>query len=185
MVSSGRVYMNTLLGIAMSPPSQHRVLAISVWRPVVPIAILLALCLAIGAVAAASVNPEQPLQIDGLEIYFGFIPAEILRGHPIEHAEQTMHGGVPLGKGVRHLIVTVFDAKTRARITNATVTAGVKEAGAANQNQKLESMLFGAAVGYGNFFSMPNEGPYEVVVNVSLPGTGRTVTARFQYRNLR
>lgn len=73
----------------------------AVRRPAFVVAALLVLSLAVGAIAAASVNPEQPLQIDGLEIYFGFIPAEILRDHPIEHSEQTMHGGVPVGKGVR------------------------------------------------------------------------------------
>ena len=55
----------------------------------------------------------------------------------------------------------------------------------ATQNQKLEKMSFGGAVSYGNYFSMPNQGPYEIVVNVRSTGTGRTVATRFQYWLLR
>ena len=60
-----------------------------------------------------------------MELFFGLIPAEILRGHPSDHEERSMHGGVPRGKGVYHLIVSVFDAKTITRITDAVITASV------------------------------------------------------------
>ena len=116
-----------------------------------------------------------------MELFFGFVPAEILRGHPPEHEEQTMHGGVPRGKGVHHLIVSVFDAKTRARITDAVVTGSVTEVGMATQNQKLQVMTFGGTASYGNYFAMPNQGPYEIVVNVLRVGDSKAVTARFQY----
>lgn len=139
------------------------------------------LALTFGVARAASVNPEQPIRFDGMELFFGFVPAEILRGHPREHEEQTMHGGVPRGKGVHHLIISVFDAKTRVRITDATVTGSITEAGMATQNQKLESMSFGGAASYGNYFAMPNQGPYEIVVNVRRSANGKTATARFQY----
>ena len=130
---------------------------------------------------AAAVNPDQPIRLDGMELFFGLIPAEILRGHPSDHEEQSMHGGVPRGKGVHHLIISVFDAKTRTRITDAVVTGSVTEVGMATQNQKLEAMSFGGTVSYGNYFAMPNQGPYEIVVNVRRPGDGKTATARFQY----
>lgn len=42
-------------------------------------------------------------------------------------------------------------------------------------------MSFGNAVSYGNYFSMPNQGPYEIVVNVRRVGESETATARFQY----
>ena len=90
-----------------------------------------------------------------------------------------MHDGVPRGKGVHHLTISVFDARTRARITDAAVTGSV-EVGRATQNRKLEAMSFGGTGSYGNYFAMPNQGPYEIVVNVRRPG-GRTAPARFQY----
>ena len=142
---------------------------------------LIVLSLMFGTVRAAGINPDQPIRVDGIELFFGFVPAEILRGHPREHEEQTMHGGVPRGKSVHHLIISAFDAKTRARITDAAVTGSVTEIGRATQNQKLEAMTFGGATSYGNYFAMPNQGPYEIVVNVRRPSDGKTTTARFQY----
>jgi hypothetical protein len=148
-------------------------------------AALVVLGLTLGIARAAGVNPEQPIRLDGMELFFGIVPAEILRGHPREHEEQTMHGGVPRRKGVHHLIISVFDAKTRARITDAIVTGSVTELAMATQTHKLEAMSFGGAVSYGNYFAMPNQGPYEIVVNVRRPGDGKTATARFQYRHPR
>ena len=142
---------------------------------------LLLLTLIFGTARAAGVNPDQPIRVDGMEFFFGFVPAEILRGHPREHEEQTMHGGVPRGRGVHHLIISVFDAKSRKRITDAAVTGAVTEVGMATQSHKLEAMTFGGTVSYGNFFAMPNQGPYEIVVNVRRTGDTKTATARFQY----
>lgn len=138
--------------------------------------------LAFGVARAAGVNPEQPLRLDGIELFFGIVPAEILRGHPPEHEEQTMHGGVPRGKGVHHLIVSIFDAKTHARITDAVVAGSVTQIGMATQHQNLAAMSFGGAASYGNYFAMPARGPYEIVVTVRRPGSSGAATARFQYR---
>jgi hypothetical protein len=173
--------MNTLHGNAVLPDSRRRAAAIAALKRVRTLTMLIALVLTFGMARAAGVNPDQPIRLDGMELFFGIIPAEILRGHPSNHEEQSMHGGVPRGKGVHHLIVSVFDAKTRARITDAAVTGSITEVGMATQKQKLEAMSFGGAVSYGNYFAMPNQGPYEIVVNVRRPGDSKTVTARFQY----
>jgi len=141
---------------------------------------LVALALTVGVASAAGPN-NQPIRLDGLELFFGIVPAEILRGHPSDHEERSMHGGVPRGKGAHHLIVSVFDAKTQSRIIDGTVTANVTEVGMATQSRTLEAMSFGGNVSYGNYFSMPNQGPYDIVVNVQRPGDGKAVTVRFQY----
>ena len=144
-------------------------------------ALLIALSLAFGMARAAALNPVQPIRLDGMELFFGIIPAEIVRGHPRDHEERSMHGGVPLGKGVHHLLVSVFDSKTRARITDATLTGSVTETGMAPQRKPLSAMPFGGAMSYGNYFAMPNQGPYEIVVNVQRPGGSKAATARFKY----
>lgn len=173
--------MNTSHGNAVLPNSGRQAVAIAALKPARTLAVLIALSLTFGMVRAAGVNPDQPIRLDGMELFFGIIPAEILRGHPSSHEEQSMHGGVPSNKGVRHLIISVFDAKTQTRITDAAITGSITEAGMATQNQKLEAMSFGGAVSYGNYFAMPNQGPYEIVVNVRRPGDSKTSTARFQY----
>jgi len=169
----------------MLPINRYRAAAFVAMLSARTLAVLVALGLAFRMAQAAEVNPDQPIQLDGMELFFGLIPAEILRGHPREHEEQTMHGGVPRGKGAHHLIISVFDAKTRTRITDAVVTSSVTAAGIATQSQKLEVMSLGGAVSYGNYSAMPIQGPYEIVVNVRRPSDGKTATARFQYRHPR
>jgi hypothetical protein len=163
------------------PVSHRHAAAIAAMTRARTLAVLIAIGLMFDMAQAAAVNPDQPIRMDGMELFYGLIPAEILRGHPSDHEERSMHGGVPHGKGVYHLIVSVFDAKTITRITDAVVTASVTEAGMAIQNQTLEAMLFGGNVAYGNYFAMSNPGPYEIVVNVRRPGEHKTATARFQY----
>ena len=177
--------MNTSCGNAVSPASHRRAFAIAARKLVFVGAALVVLGLAFGMARAAAVNPDQPIRLDGMELFFGLIPAEILRGHPSDHEERSMHGGVPRGKGVHHLIISLFDAKARARITDAVVTGSLTEAGMATQNRKLEAMSFGGNVAYGNYFAMSNQGPYEIVVNVRRPGDRKTATTRFQYRHQR
>lgn len=174
--------MNTTPGIAVSRARHRPTFAIAAGQLVVAFVVL---ALTFGVARAAGVNPEQPIRFGGMELFFGVVPAEILRGHPREHEEQTMHGGVPRGTGVHHLIVSIFDAKTRARITDAVVTGSVTVNGMATQNQKLEAMSFGGAVSYGNYFAMPDQGPYAIVVNVRHPGDSKAASARFHYWNAR
>ena len=169
----------------MLPNSRCQAATVAALQRVRTLAVLIALGLTFGMARAAAVNPDQPIRLDGMELFFGLIPAEILRGHPSDHEERSMHGGVPRGKGVYHLIVSVFDTKTRTRITDAVITGSVIEVGMATQNRKLEAMTFGGNVAYGNYFAMSNPGPYEIVVKVRRPGDRKTATARFQYRHQR
>lgn len=177
--------MNISRGNSVSLVSHRRTFATAARKLIFAVAALVLLGLTFGVSLAAGVNPGQPIRLDGMELFFGIIPAEILRGHPPEHEEQTMHGGVPRGKGVQHLIISLFDAKARARITDAVVTASVTELGTATQTHILEAMSFGGAVSYGNYFAMPNQGPYDIVVNVRRPGGSKTATARFRYSHPR
>lgn len=172
--------MNTSHGNAVLTNSRRQATAIHAMKRVRIWALLIALSLTFGMARAATLNPVQPIRLDGMELFFGIIPAEIVRGHPSVHEERSMHGGVPRGKGVHHLVISVFDSKTRARITDATLTGSVTEPGMAIQRKPLESMSFGGAVSYGNYFAMPNQGPYEIVVNVQRTD-GKKTAARFQY----
>ncbi len=173
--------MNISHGNAVLPASHRWSCAIAAMQWARIPAMLIVLGLVFGMARAAGLNPDQPIRMDGMELFFGFVPAEILRGHPKDHEGQSMHDGIPRGKGTYHLIVSVFDAKTRERVIDAAVTGSVTEVGMATENRKLEAMSFGNAVSYGNYFSMPNQGPYEIVVNVRRVGQSVTATAHFQY----
>jgi uncharacterized NAD-dependent epimerase/dehydratase family protein len=147
---------------------------------------LLAALLMLAATGTSwSADQRQPLLAGGLEIFYGVIPAEIILGHPADHDERKMHGGVPGGRGQHHLVLSLFDAKTRQRITDAAVTAKVSEPGLGAQRRKLEVMRMGEGTTYGNYFRMPAAGPYRIEVEILRPGSSVPVTTSFAYSHPR
>ena len=119
----------------------------------------------------------------GITIYYATIPAEIIRGHPQEHPEATMHGGIPRSLHAYHVMVALFDAKTFQRITDADVTANVAEAGFAGEKKRLEKFTVADAVTFGNYFEMrPNIG-YRVIITVKTPGSKDEARVEFQFKH--
>ncbi len=128
--------------------------------------------------APASAGGYQQV-VDGVAIYFGIVPAEVVRGHPREHPEGEMHGGVPAGES--HIMVALFDAKTGERITRAEVTARVSGAPASSTEKRLEPMLINGSQTYGNYFAMIGPGPYQIELQLRLPGKAKPIRARFEW----
>jgi hypothetical protein len=132
--------------------------------------------------ASNAAEVRQPIVASNLEIFYGVIPAAVLLGHPAEQAERTMHGGVP-SRNAYHLVVSLFDAKTRERVTDARVQASVSEARLVPQTKPLQTMVLAGAITYGNYFSMSGPGPFRVTLDVTRPHAGPPVKVRFEYRN--
>lgn len=177
--------MNISCGNAVSPISHRPSYTIAVGKLLISVILLAWVGVHAQAALDASIDSGQSIRLDGMVLYYGIVPAEILRDHPFEHEEQTMHANVSKGKGTHHLVISIIDEKTRKRITNAVVTASVGELGMSAQTRKMEVMSFGSAATYGNFFAMPKPGPYEIVVNVRRPIDSKAATARFQYQHPR
>lgn len=116
---------------------------------------------------------------DGVVVYFGILPAELVRGHPPGHPESEMHGGVPVGEN--HLMVALFDEKTGERITRADVTATITGPGRFRATKKLDPMVIAGSATYGNYFSMPGPGPYRIVLHIQAPGARRSIEAVFAW----
>jgi hypothetical protein len=121
--------------------------------------------------------------VGNVVIYIGLLPAEMIRGHPAEHPEATMHGGVPKGIGVYHVVIALFDVKTGERITNADLTARVSEIGLPGQEKKLEPMEIAGTVTYGNYFPMVGAGPFRISLAIHLPGIPKELKAVFEHRH--
>ncbi|GMQ90148.1 MAG: hypothetical protein BMS9Abin10_0500 [Gammaproteobacteria bacterium] len=119
----------------------------------------------------------------GIGIYLGVVPTDLITKHPREHAERTMHEGVPTGKHHHHVMVALFDDKTQDRITDATVTAEVAEPGLAARSKALEPMSIAGALTYGNYFEMRVGALYRISVQVRRPGLAHAVKAEFEYRH--
>ena len=136
--------------------------------------------LSIAGTALAS-DPEGYKVVDGTVVYFAVVPAEIIRGHPKGHPEATMHGGVPDGKHIHHVMVALFEADSFDRITDAEVEATVTEIGLAGKTEPLEPFTVAGALTYGNYFEMSSQTIYRVHVTVQRPGSPKTTEAIFEY----
>lgn len=119
----------------------------------------------------------------GLTVDLGIVPAENIRKRPEDLAAYRMHGGVPSGKSMYHVMVAVFDTKTGARISDAQVRARVEEVGLTSEDKPLEAMRVVDAVTYGNFFRMAGSGTFRITVQIRLPGETRMTQLRFEHKH--
>jgi len=119
--------------------------------------------------------------VNGTNIYLGVLPAEMVRGHPKEHPESHMHGGVPPGTHY-HIMVALFDNKTGERIKNATVTATVKGTATVEISKSLDPMLVGGTSTYGNYFKMAGHTPqHRITLEIKLPDSGKSFHTTFEW----
>jgi len=135
----------------------------------------------VSSVALADVGNETK-SAAGLTVDLGIVPAETIRSRP-DYAAHPMHGGVPPGKSVYHVMVAIFDAKTGARVTDAQVRARVEEVGLTREEKALESMKDADAVTYGNFFHMAGHNTFRITVQIRRPGTTRATELQFEHRH--
>lgn len=120
----------------------------------------------------------------GFAIYLGVLPAEIVKGHPPDHPEGKMHGGVLRTRNQHHVMVAIFEGRSGARVTDAQVTARVAEIGLGPTERRLESMTIDKAISYGNYFSMGSPGPYRIDLEIKRPAT-QPVRTTFEYSHPR
>jgi len=117
----------------------------------------------------------------GLAVYLGVIPAELITGHPKGHTEAEMHGGVPSGRHVHHVMVAIFNNASGQRITDAVVMAKVAGLGLVGIEKTLEPMTIADAVTYGNHFDLPGRDLYRIRIEISRPGNAGLVQVEFEY----
>lgn len=119
--------------------------------------------------------------VDGLSVYVGVLPAEVLLGHPKGHHEREMHGGVPAGANRYHVVVALFDAASGKRVTDAQVKVGGASLGMAASRQKAELMLINNVTTYGAYITLPGPGPYKIQIEIRRPGSNKPIEAEFDY----
>jgi len=129
---------------------------------------------------ASDSNIKSSLQVkDGLAIYLGLLPAEMIDGH-VAHS---MHGGLPIGENRYHIAIAIFDDKTGKRIKNAKVQVSVnRKIGIGTESNKLlEDMKLNGKFMYGNYFSLKTAGPYRIDVNIKFVDGRKSVNVLFKY----
>jgi hypothetical protein len=143
------------------------------WQAVVVVGLLLV------ATAVWGAHSGYHKAVDGVSVYFAIVPAEMVRGHPREHPEGVMHGGVPAGEN--HIMVALFDEKSGERIVRAEVTARVRGKNAPDIEKRLEPMTIAGSLTYGNYFYMVGSGPYQIELRIQVPGRNKPVSMRFEW----
>lgn len=118
--------------------------------------------------------------VGGYSVYLGVVPAEIIKGHPAQHAEASMHGGTRTG-GSHHVMISIIDDKTSKQVTDAAVEAQVGEIGLSVTTRKMEPMVIVGTTTYGNFFPMNGNGPFQIDVEFRPAGRAQALNTRFYY----
>jgi len=120
--------------------------------------------------------------VDNVAIYLGMMPAQIVKGHPRDHTESKMHGGVDAGNRREHLVIALFENSTGKRIEKAKVTGEMTAPGIRSQRKILEPMLIAGAVTYGNYFNVSGKSTYHIKIEIVLPGES-VIEAKFLHKH--
>lgn len=149
----------------------------SILKGIVPAAAALTLLAAASGASAQELH--QHATAGGIDVYYGFLPAQIATRQTAAHDAKPMHGKPR--RGDYHLMVALYD-RAGERIDEAAVHATVGELGMAGTRKTLEPMVVGDTVTFGNYFPMRSAGHYRVTLEINVPGA-RPVEARFDHRH--
>lgn len=125
---------------------------------------------------------ERSQVVDGLLVYLGIMGADVIREHPEQYPEHHMHGGVPSGKNMYHVLVTLFDGSTGERITDADVEARVSPLGLVGPKKELHSMITAGAVCYCNYFELSPTDIHVIRVEIRRPGVPGVIETEFLHK---
>jgi hypothetical protein len=152
------------------------------FRALAPLAFAVATMIASPATAQSVTGATSGQFVQaGLEIDYAIIPALTLKAYPLGDEERNMHGGIPSSAHANHFMVAVFDAETHQRISDAFISATVREVGANGQTRMLEPMDIGNAVTYGNYFDIWPATHYRVTMSVSVSQLMSPHEVQFQF----
>jgi hypothetical protein len=141
---------------------------------------LAAILLPLPATSGAQDGNTMRQVVNGIDVYLGIVPAEIVRGHPSGQPEREMHGGA--AKGGYHVMAALFEHASGKRITDAQVTAQLASPTNPGPETRLEPMTIAGALTYGNYIDMARGGSYRIVVQIHRPGLPDTIRATFTWR---
>lgn len=121
-------------------------------------------------------------------VYLGVVPADVIKANPaLVDGDKTLHKGDNPSDSSEHVLVSVFRKPNNERVLNATVIAGVgikKLLRGAKAEKPLEKMLTSGLITYGNYFSMPKQGEYEIAVRIYEPNKDQAEPVTFIYKKL-
>ena len=129
---------------------------------------------------AAPVSAQQRKIVDGVVINMGLVPAaEALRadGHREAHSENQP-------SGAQHILVTLADSKTGARIGNARIMIEVLDPKGHAEAKALITTRSAGVMDYSEMFSFGWSGKYRIRVIVTLKGAPKAIEAQFTHNHV-
>jgi len=102
---------------------------------------------------------------NGVAVYLGILPAEMIDGHK----SQSMHGGIPPGMFRYHIAVALFDDSSGERIKDARITVKLLDSknNPISEAKELEFMFINKKLLYGNYLTVNRMGEtYKIVATV-------------------
>lgn len=130
---------------------------------------------------ALAANYSRHQRVDGMDVYYGIVPASVAMGHhPAGHPESALPGSHADGR--YHLVVSLRDRHNGQAVTAARVTAIVSRGLGHREAHPLHRMTVNHTVSYGNYFTMARPGIYDIQVLIQRPGTRRVRLASFTYQ---
>lgn len=131
--------------------------------------------------SALAADTDRNKSVGGYAVYLGVVPAEIVKGHALPHAEASMHGGAAKTGDSHHVMISIIDEESGKQVTSAKVEGRVGEIGLSVTTKKLEPMVIAGTTTYGNFFPMSGAGPFQIDVEFRPTGQGQVLRTRFFY----
>jgi hypothetical protein len=133
-----------------------------------------ALALAAGLVAVPA-SAQQMKTVGGVVINIGIVKALAAEHVDAQHGVHT--GGH--GSGAEHIVVSLADAKTGARIADAAVVVEVKDPHGRLEEKPLMAMVTAGFPDYSEVFQFGWSGKYGVRVIVTRKGATKPIRASF------
>lgn len=125
-------------------------------------------------------------QSTSYHVYLGVVPTSLIKTNPVlVDGDKTLHKGKNAGDSSEHVLVSIFKKSNNERVVNATVIARVgakKLLGGTKVEKPLEKMLTSGVITYGNNFSMPQKGEYEIAVRIKEPNKDQAESVTFAYK---
>lgn len=137
----------------------------------------LALLLLSISLAPAAPRATHQKTVDGIIVNIGIVPA----GKAVAFPGEAEKHGARQPSGAQHLVVSLSDAKTGARISGAEVSIEVKDPRGKVEKKTLTEATTAGVPDYSGMFTFGWSGKYAIKVIVKPKGSKRSVTARLSW----
>ena len=136
---------------------------------------------------AMAAEADHSKTADGLTVYLGVVPAEIVKGPPTHVLLSKGPHDYQVSSKSPHdyqIVAAIFDAASGERVSNVVVTAEVSGLGLSASQKQLEPMQMAGTATFGGFFDLPGSDLYTLKLTVERSGTSPAVL-EFKYDHRR